>query len=181
MKTATTNTNIASALADATAPTGKAHPLLADLPPAPPTLTAHAAWVLDGIEKAKEGQDENYCAFMDAVAREIRKAGDAPDVLADVLAVLEKAKTPKAPCDVHRWCVETGHHYDHISACTSATCTDAYGREVLPVNVIDWGKGVKIGLLDEDLTPVEARGRIAEIRAHLDTVEALVADVEAGR
>ncbi|MGW2438746.1 hypothetical protein ACWCY1_18690 [Streptomyces goshikiensis] len=171
----------ATALTNATAPTGKVHPLLVDLPPAPPALTAHAVWVLDGIEKAKEGQDENYCAFLDVVAREIRKAGDASGVLADVLAVLEKAKTPKTSCGVHSWCVETGDHYDHISACISATCTDAYGREVLPVNVIDWGMGVKVGLLDEDLTPVEARGRIADIRAHLDTVEALVADVEAGR
>ncbi|MFD6889114.1 hypothetical protein [Streptomyces sp. NPDC059957] len=181
MKTATTATNITSALAAATAPTGKVHPLLADLPPAPPTLTPHAEWVLSGIEEAKEGQDENYCAFLDAVAREIRKAGDTPAVLAEVLAVLQRSNAPTAPCEVHGWCVETGDHDDHMSACMSATCADAYGREVLPVNIIDWGKGVKIGLLDEDLTPTEARSRIAELRAHLDAVEALVTNVEAGR
>ncbi|MBT2450937.1 hypothetical protein J7F03_28455 [Streptomyces sp. ISL-43] len=173
-----------TALATVTEPTGKTLPLLADLPPASPTLTARAVRVLDGLEKAKEGQDENYRSFLDTVAREIRKAGDSPAVLADVLAILEKMKTPtapKTPCDVHSWCVETGRHDEHMSACTSATCTDVYGREVLPVNVIDWGNGVKIGLLDEDLTPAEARGRIAELRAHLDAVEALVAAAEAGR
>lgn len=181
MKTATTNTNIASALAAATAPTGKTHPLLADLPPAPPTLTARAARVLDSIEEAKGGQDANYVAFLDLITEKIRAAGDSPAILAEVQAVLTEVQASKEPCAKYVWCTETGDHFEHFSEHIAAPSPDHYGNQVLPFGLIDFSGTVTVGLLDLDLTPDEARVRIAELRAHLDVVEALVATAEDAR
>ncbi|WP_369778037.1 hypothetical protein [Streptomyces sp. R33] len=176
MKTATTQTNIASALAAATAPTGKVHPLLADLPPAIPGLTARAVHVLEQIEQAKKDNPE-ISDFLGLVAEEIRKAGDSPAVIDNVLALI----SPKTACTEYGWCVETGEHFEHFSKYTAAPNPDAYGRDVICVGLIDFGEGVRVGLLDLDLTPAEARVRLAELRAHLDAVEALVAVAETDR
>ncbi|MFD6887155.1 hypothetical protein [Streptomyces sp. NPDC059957] len=181
MKTATSTTNIASALAAATAPTGKAHPLLAELPPVTPPLTARAARVLDGIEEAAEGQDGNYVAFLDLIAERIRAAGDSPAVLAEVQAALAEVRASKEPCTRYVWCTETGDHFEHFSEHIAAPSPDHYGNPVLPFGLIDFSGTVTVGLLDLDLTPDEARLRIAELRAHLDHVEALVATAETGR
>ncbi|MFJ7780081.1 hypothetical protein [Streptomyces yangpuensis] len=115
----------ADALAAATNPTGKVHPLLADLPPAP--------------------------------------------------------VAPQAPCTVHTWCVETGDHFEHYSPYVTAPNPDAYGRDVLPAGLTDFHGVTTVGLLDLDLTPAEARDRLAELRAHLNHVEQLITLAERDR
>lgn len=101
--------------------------------------------------------------------------------LLPLLAGLPAIGASKAPCTAYTWCTETGDHFEHTGRLVFASCEDAYGNPVLPVNLIEWGKGVKVGLLDLDLTPAEARGKLAELRAHLDLVEALVDTAEAGQ
>ncbi|MFD9515913.1 hypothetical protein [Streptomyces sp. NPDC059979] len=143
-----------------------------------PPLTPGARRVLAEIPEMKVGQDENYVAFLDLIASHIWEAGDATAVLAEVQAIIEKARAPKDPCATHTWCVETGDHFEHYSAYIQAPSPDAYGNPVLAVGLIDFTGTTTVGLLDLDLTPAEARVRIAELRAHLDNVEALVATAE---
>ncbi|MCB5166048.1 hypothetical protein LG634_14530 [Streptomyces bambusae] len=148
-----------------------------------PPITPRAARVLEGIEKAKEGQPQNYRSFLDLVAIEIRQAGDSEAVLARVLEIITTARAKDepapAPCPVHAWCTETGDHVEHTGATLEAACTDGYGEAVLPAVLLDWGtKGVTVGLLDLDLSPAEARVKVAELRAHLDRVEALIDTAE---
>ncbi|MFI9063247.1 hypothetical protein ACIGQE_15395 [Streptomyces sp. NPDC053429] len=62
--------------------------------PAPmPQLTPRAVRVLAGLEKAKQGQPQNYCDFLDVMAQEIRKAGDSKAVLAEVAGLLAAMRT----------------------------------------------------------------------------------------
>ncbi|WP_371588274.1 hypothetical protein [Streptomyces virginiae] len=149
-----------------------------------PGLTPRAARVLGQLEAAKEGRPPTYRAFLDVVAREIRLAGDSVAVLDEVLTVIKDVSSDgnteqdPAPCQIHAWCFETGDHGEHSGHTIWASCPDAYGNSVLPAGLIDWGKGVKVGLLDLNLTPAEARIRIAELRAHLDNIEALVVTAE---
>lgn len=143
-----------------------------------PQLTPRAIRVLAGIEGAKDGQDENYVAFLDHIAEKIRAAGDSPAVLTEVQIVLAEARASKEPCAKYVWCTETGDHFEHFSEHIAAPSPDHYGNQVLPFGLIDFSGTVTVGLLDLDLTPDEARVRIAELRAHLDNVEALVATAE---
>ncbi|MFJ6783728.1 hypothetical protein [Streptomyces yangpuensis] len=143
-------------------------------------LTPRAVRVLGQIEQAQQDHPD-VAKFLGVVAQEIRKAGDSAAVLDDVLQLIQQKRTaPPAPCPVYSWCTETGDHDEHFSAYVTAPTLDAYGRDVVPVGLIDWGKGVKVGLLDLDLTPAEARDRLAELRAHLDHVEQFIALAERG-
>lgn len=192
MKTATTTTNITRAPAvpvpgldpfDADQRTRM--PAAASLAENTPALTPRAVRVLAGIATAKAGQPQNYVEFLDLLASQIRQAGDSERVLARALAIVKAARDEDpapspSPCQIHAWCTETDpRHREHQGAIISAPSPDGYGNhDVLSAHLLDWGKGTTIGLLDLDLTPAEARVRIAELRAHLDNVEALVAAAE---
>ncbi|MFD8882354.1 hypothetical protein ACFV0H_07500 [Streptomyces erythrochromogenes] len=149
-----------------------------DLPP----LTDRAIKVLGQIHQAQDENPGPVANFLGLVKQEIWQAGDSPAVLDQVIALMEQQRTtPPAPCPVYSWCYETGDHGEHTGRSVWATCPDAYDNPVLPVGLIDWGKGVKVGLLDLDLTPAEARDKLAELRTHLDNVEALIVLAEAGQ
>ncbi|MFI8106291.1 hypothetical protein [Streptomyces sp. NPDC086023] len=155
-----------------------------------PALTPRAARVLAGIEDAKHGQPDNVCTFWDTVARQIRKAGDSAAVLDRVSALLSGAEEEPAaePCARFGWCAETGAHTEHRSAYVEAaeqlglegpsSCSPLYAA-ILAYEELNGGAPM-IGFLDLDLTPAEARGKVAQLRAHLDAVEALIDTAEAG-
>ncbi|WP_322871306.1 hypothetical protein [Streptomyces goshikiensis] len=117
-----------------------------DLPP----LTTHAIRVLGQIHQAQEDHPE-IAQFLGFVKEKIWKAGDSTAILGEVLALMEQKQL--APCPVYSWCCKTGEHEDHSGRHIWATCEDAYGREVLPVGLIEWGSGVKVGLLDLEAHP----------------------------
>ncbi|MFJ6934468.1 hypothetical protein [Streptomyces sp. NPDC101132] len=153
-----------------------------------PALTPRAARVLAGIEDAKQGQPSNVCTFWDTVARQIRKAGDSAAVLDRVTTLLSGAEEPPAaePCARFGWCAERGAHKEHRSAYVEAadqlglegpsSCSPLYAA-IFAYEELNGGAPV-IGFLDLDLTPAEARGKVAKLRAHLDAVEALIDTAE---
>ncbi|MEV6571835.1 hypothetical protein [Streptomyces sp. NPDC051577] len=144
-----------------------------------PPLTPGSLRVLVMMQEMKVGQDEHYVAFLDLLASHIWEAGDATEILAQVEGIIREARAPKAPCTVHAWCVETDEHFGHYSECIEAPSPDQFGNPVLPAGLTDFRGTTTVGLLDLDLTPAEARVRIAELRTHLDNVEALVTAAEA--
>ncbi|MCY0961541.1 hypothetical protein [Streptomyces sp. H27-H5] len=144
-----------------------------------PPLTAGSLRVLVQIQEMKVGQDENYVAFLDLLASHIWETGDATEILAQVQDIIQAARDPKEPCTVHAWCVETGDHSEHYSKFIEAPTPDHFGHPVLPAGLTDFRGTTVVGLLDLDLTPAAARVRIAELRTHLDNVEALVTAAEA--
>ncbi|WP_060179556.1 hypothetical protein [Streptomyces sp. IMTB 1903] len=155
-------------------------PAAAGLAALTPALTPRAVRVLGQIEQAQQDYPE-MANFLGLVAQGIRDAGDSAAILDEVLQLMQEQRTaPPAPCPAYSWCAETGDHDEHFSLYITAPTPDAYGRDVVPVGLIDWGKGVKVGLLDLDLTPAEARAKLAELRAHLDHVEGLIALAEQG-
>ncbi|MGW2040510.1 hypothetical protein [Streptomyces virginiae] len=155
-------------------------PAAAGLAGITPALTPRAVRVLGQIEQAQKDYPD-VAKFLGLVAQGIRDTGDSAAVLDEVLQLMQEKRTePPAPCPVYTWCTETGDHDEHMGTTMWAACPDAYDKPVLPVGLIDWGKGVKVGLLDLDLTPAEARGKLAELRAHLDHVERLIAVAEQG-
>ncbi|MCX4780090.1 hypothetical protein [Streptomyces sp. NBC_01264] len=144
-----------------------------------PPLTPGSLRVLVQIQEMKVGQDENYIAFLNLLASHIWEAGDATAVLAQVQDIILAARAPARPCTVHAWCVETGDHFEHYSKFIEAPTPDHFGNPVLSAGLTDFRGTTIVGLLDLDLTPAAARIRIAELRTHLDNVEALVTTAEA--
>lgn len=85
-------------------------------------------------------------------------------------------------CTKKDWCAEAGNHAMHASAYVEAATPDGYGEHVLPANIMgedgpDGGTPF-VGFLDLDLTPAQTRARCAELRVHLENVEALADQVE---
>lgn len=80
-------------------------------------------------------------------------------------------------CTEKDWCAEAGDHTMHASAYVEAPTPDGYGDLILPANIMgeDGPRGFApfVGFLDLDLTPAQTRARCAELRIHLETVEAL--------
>ncbi|MFE9481456.1 hypothetical protein ACFYNM_22970 [Streptomyces spororaveus] len=152
-------------------------PAVAGIAATTPALNPRALDVLDQIENAKRNVPAKVGAFLDHLGSLISEHRDADAVLDFALNALAKAPTE---CPVHSWCKETGDHHDHSGRTTWAACEDAYGNPVLSAGLIDWGQGVKVGLLDLDLTPGEARGKLAELRTHLDRIEQLISLAEQG-
>ncbi|GAA3272674.1 hypothetical protein [Streptomyces lavendulae] len=142
-----------------------------------PALNPRTLDILSRIEDAKRGMPAEVGSFLGHLGRLISAHGDADAVLGFALRALAK---PPTPCPEYSWCTETGDHDEHTGGTIWATCPDAYGNPVLAVGLIDWGKGVKVGLLDLDLAPVEARAKVAELRTHLDHVERLIVLAEQG-
>lgn len=77
-------------------------------------------------------------------------------------------------CTAYGWCAEIGEHDHHTSTRIAAGPEDAYGNEVLDTVLLEWGHGVKVGLLDADHTPAEARIILAQLRGHLNVIETLI-------
>ncbi|MFI1937709.1 hypothetical protein ACH44C_10985 [Streptomyces purpureus] len=141
---------------------------------------------IDGLRElgwnAKDATSrELYATVLDKIDR----SGDAPGVIARVVELFGQARAEAdaadARCPRYRWCTETGKHAEHTGETITATCQDAYGDPVLHATLMHWDdKGVRVGLLEHDLTPDEARTTLAELRAHLDAVEKLIDAAEAG-
>ncbi|MER6484114.1 hypothetical protein ABT264_11300 [Streptomyces virginiae] len=148
-----------------------------DLPP----LTDRAIKTLGQIHQAQADNPGPVADYLDLVKQGIWQAGDSPAVLDQVIALMEEQQAARpAPCPVYSWCVEQGEHEEHYSQYSMAPNPDAYGRDVLPVGLTNFQGSVTVGLLDLDLTPAEARDRLAELRAHLDHVERLITLAEQG-
>lgn len=81
-------------------------------------------------------------------------------------------------CTTYDWCAETGNHTMHASAYIQAPTPDGYGHDVLLANAMAEKNTPFIGLLDLDLTPAQTRERVAELRRHLDQIEALANRVD---
>lgn len=77
-------------------------------------------------------------------------------------------------CTVHDWCAATGEHRDHYAPYVEAPTPDGLGDPVLMATIMSSDDETPtIGFLDENFTPDQTRARVAELRAHLDKVEAL--------
>ncbi|MFJ4867775.1 hypothetical protein [Streptomyces sp. NPDC088757] len=86
----------------------------------------------------------------------------------------------KPRCPLHTWCVETDEeHVEHTGDSIEPEFLDDDSRAILAAGLTHWGKGVRVGFLEQDFTPAEARTKLAELRAHLDAVEQLIATAEA--
>ncbi|TRV75148.1 hypothetical protein FKN01_22235 [Streptomyces sp. 130] len=119
---------------------------------------------LDGHECARCGVDLAYAQ------------GERPYFTPDG----ERLNVCYPPCDVrcaYEWCTVTGDHTTHTSAYIEAPTVDGYGDHLLPASIMaeDGPNGFKpfVGFLDLDLTPEQVRTRCADLRTHLEKVEAL--------
>ncbi|MGW0938843.1 hypothetical protein [Streptomyces sp. NPDC002666] len=124
---------------------------------------------LDGVECATCGRD---LAYADS---------QQPHVTPDGQRLNACAPRCDAQCP-HQWCTATGDHSMHASTYVEAPTVDGYGDHVLPANIMgeDGPRGFApfVGFLDLDLTPAQTRARCAELRAHLEKVEALADQVD---
>ncbi|MFI6105806.1 hypothetical protein [Streptomyces sp. NPDC051310] len=94
--------------------------------------------------------------------------------MTDSIAARSAVAHATSICPAHDWCVEAGAHSTHASVYVEAPNADGLGDRVLPASIIADEQGAPfIGFLDLDLTPEQTRARCAELRAHLDQVEAL--------
>ncbi|MEV4936312.1 hypothetical protein [Streptomyces zaomyceticus] len=118
---------------------------------------------------------ELYAAVLDMVDR----SGDAPGVISRVVELFGQvhAEAP-ARCSRYGWCVETGVHVEHTGDSVEPLFLEEDRRELLAAGLTHWSKGIRVGFLDQDLTPADARTKVAELRTHLDTVEKLIATAE---
>lgn len=137
---------------------------------------------VDGLrELGRNAEDEASRELYATILGEIDRTGEAPGIVQQVLGLMQQVRAESLPpCPRYSWCNERGEHDEHTGPSFEASCPDGFGDAVLPVGLTDWGKGVRIGLLEHDLTPAEARGKLAELRAHLDAVERLIDTAEAG-
>lgn len=126
---------------------------------------------LDGYECANCGRD---LAYADGQRAHTTPEGHQLNACAPQCA----ARCP------YQWCTATGDHTMHASAYVEAPTVDGYGEHLLPANIMgeDGPNGFApfVGFLDLDLTPDQTRARCAELRAHLDQVEALANALDGG-
>ncbi|KOX34273.1 MULTISPECIES: hypothetical protein [unclassified Streptomyces] len=115
----------------------------------------------------------------------IDETGDVDGVLSAVTELFERSYNqdhPEGRCPRHTWCIETGQHVEHTGESVEPDFLDVDCGEVLAAGITHWGdKGVRVGFLNDDLTPANARTRLAELRAQLDTVEKLIDTAEVTR
>ncbi|WP_228979661.1 hypothetical protein [Streptomyces sp. DH12] len=110
-----------------------------------------------------------------AVLAQVPQLAVPPAELADICtAAAIRAGILPARCATHDWCTETGEHRDHYAPYIEAPTPDGLGDPVLMATLLASNDETpKVSFLDTDLTPDETRARVAELRAHLDKVEAL--------
>ncbi|MFD4320144.1 hypothetical protein [Streptomyces sp. NPDC058548] len=112
-----------------------------------------------------------YAAVLDSIDH----SGDAPAVIARVVELFGHVRgEAPAPCSRYGWCVETGAHVEHTGDSVEPLFLEEDRRELLAAGLTHWSKGVRVGFLEQDLTPADARIKLAEVRAHLDAVEQLI-------
>ncbi|MFH9728337.1 hypothetical protein ACH4M4_36065 [Streptomyces sp. NPDC017254] len=112
-----------------------------------------------------------FAAVLDYVDR----SGDAPGVIARVVELFgQVCGNTQTLCPHYSWCVETGSHVEHTSDSVEPAFLEADRRELLAAGLTHWSKGIRVGFLEQDLTPADARTKLAELRAHLDAVEKLI-------
>ncbi|MFE7803985.1 hypothetical protein ACFU51_04825 [Streptomyces sp. NPDC057430] len=93
--------------------------------------------------------------------------------------VKEDRGAPRASCSRYSWCVETDEkHVEHTGDSIEPTFLETDRRELLTAGLTHWSKGIRVGFLEQDLTPADARTNLAELRAHLDAVEKLIEAAE---
>ncbi|MGW1252564.1 hypothetical protein [Streptomyces sp. NPDC002535] len=116
-----------------------------------------------------------YAAVLDL----IDSSGDAPGVIARVVELFGQARGETlAPCSRYGWCVEAGAHVEHTGDSVEPLFLEEDHREPLAAGLTHWSKGIRVGFLGQDLTPADARIKVAEVRAHLDAVEKLIDTAE---
>ncbi|MFD8640815.1 hypothetical protein ACFV14_10955 [Streptomyces zaomyceticus] len=116
-----------------------------------------------------------YAAVLDSIDH----SRDAAKVIARVVELFSQARAEALPpCSRYGWCVETGAHVEHTGDSVEPLFLEEDRRELLAAGLTHWSKGVRVGFLEQDLTPADARTKVTELRAHLDTVEKLIATAE---
>ncbi|MFD5105720.1 hypothetical protein [Streptomyces cinereoruber] len=135
------------------------------------------------VELARDAEADASREIFTILLSHIDKSGDVKGVLAAAGELLNRAYNENHPggrCPRYGWCIETGEHVEHTSDSIEPDFLDVDRGEVLAATITHWGnKGVRVGFLGEDLTPAEARTKVAEVRAHLDAVEQVIATAEA--
>ncbi|MFE5898027.1 hypothetical protein ACFQ67_11480 [Streptomyces sp. NPDC056488] len=135
---------------------------------------------IDGLCNLARNTDKNSREMYAIMLSEVDRTGDAPAVIERITELLCKAHAEaQTPCPRYGWCIETGQHVEHTGESVEPDFLEVDRGEVLAATITHWGKGIRVGFLDEDLTPADARTRLAELRAHLDAVEQLIATAEA--
>lgn len=98
-----------------------------------------------------------------------------------------RSPAPPSRCPSYSWCVESGPHAMHVSAELAVTMPSGYGLSEPTDRVLDFrlmaedgGIAPQAGFCEADMTPAEVRAKVAELRAHLDRVEAQLAFIQSG-
>lgn len=136
---------------------------------------------VDGLrELGRNAESDGLREMCSIMLDQIDRSGDAKGVIARVVKLFGHASTEagvaaSVACARYSWCTETGQHAEHTGQTITANCTDAYGNEVLHATLMDWrGGDVRVGFLELDLTPTDARVTLTKLRTHLDAVEELL-------
>ncbi|MDV5147211.1 hypothetical protein R1T08_24295 [Streptomyces sp. SBC-4] len=116
-----------------------------------------------------------YAAVLDSIDH----SRDAAKVIARVVELFSQARAEAlASCSRYGWCVESGAHVEHTGDSVEPLFLEEDRRELLAAGLTHWSKGIRVGFLEQDLTPADARIKVAEVRAHLDAVEKLIDTAE---
>ncbi|MFE2559864.1 hypothetical protein ACFXGT_28340 [Streptomyces sp. NPDC059352] len=135
------------------------------------------------VEVARGAETDAIRGIFTILLDQIDKHGDTNGTLAAAEKVFTRVvnrdhDATQARCPRHTWCVETGAHVEHTGDSVEPLFLEEDRRELLAAGLTHWSKGIKVGFLEQDLTPAEARIKVAELRAHLDAVEKLIDTAE---
>ncbi|MFJ4339401.1 hypothetical protein [Streptomyces sp. NPDC088915] len=139
------------------------------------------------VELARDAETDAIREIFTILLDQIDEHGDPDGTLraAEKLftrVVSEGRGDTKPRCPLHTWCVETDEeHVEHTGDSIEPEFLGDDGRAILAAGLTHWSKGVRVGFLEQDFTPAEARTKVAELRAHLDAVEQLIATAEEGQ
>ncbi|MFG2837057.1 hypothetical protein ACGFYE_18880 [Streptomyces zaomyceticus] len=133
------------------------------------------------VELARDTDVPTNREIFTVLLDQIDKSGDADGALSAATELFERSYNqdhPNGRCSRYGWCAETGAHVEHTGDSVEPLFLEEDRRELLAAGLTHWGKGIRVGFLDQDLTPADARTKVAELRAHLDAVEKLIATAE---
>lgn len=120
-------------------------------------------------------------AFNAEVIRLVSESPDPDATIGELAQLLAQEPSTTTKCRLFpAWCIETGPHYDHVSA--DAKVIDTKGEDVIDARVLylsDTSPIVCIG--QSDFTADEARTKAAELRCLADRIDELATHVEAVR
>lgn len=117
-------------------------------------------------------------AFNAKVIRLVSKSSNPEATIGELAQLLHREPIRTTNCRLFpAWCVETGPHYDHVSA--DVKVIDAEGEDVVDARILylsDTSPIVCIG--QSDFTADEARMKAAELRGFADRIDELSGHVD---